>query len=183
MLPSPIAKVTPSSHVKNLKPETALTSFSVPKPPLPLFDKLSPRKSSVPESPFKVPTSTPIKRSGLKPDPPTPDDDDDDDDDKPQNISLSFGCPSPKLTPYKQSSVEKDLLDWAKKGLASYHQIKVTNLSSSWRNGLGYCALLYDTYSNLVPMKSLKMHNLKDNCELAFNVGQLVTFFALKFCS
>ena len=142
------------------------------KHPLPLIQKSSPKKSTVPESPFKVPTSTPIKRSRLKPDPPSPDTDEDA---EPQNISLSFGCPSPKLTPYKQSSVEKDLLDWAKKSLASYHQIKVTNLSSSWRNGLGFCALLFDQYPDLVPMKSLKMHNLKDNCELAFTVGQLVS--------
>ena len=90
------------------------------------------------ESPFKVPAVAPIiKNSRLKPEQtakvPDSDNDDDDNDKSPQNISLSFGCPSPKLTPYKQSSVEKDLLDWAKKSLKGYPQIKVTNLSSRCR--------------------------------------------------
>ena len=44
----------------------------------------------------------------------------------------------------------------------------------SWRNGLGFCALLFERYPDLIPMNSLKMHNLKDNCELAFEAAQLV---------
>ena len=132
-------------------------------------------KRSVPESPFKIPRAPAKKKStGLKPEP-TRDDSDLSDSETPnQNISLSIGCPSPKLTPYKQSSNEKELLDWSKKTLASYTQIKITNLSSSWRNGLGFCALIYEKYPELVPMNDLKMQNLRENCELAFEAAKLV---------
>jgi Calponin homology (CH) domain len=133
-----------------------------------------PARTSLPESPFKVPKAPANKKNtGLKPEP-TRGESDSDDETPNQNISLSIGCPSPKLTPYKQSSSEKDLLDWSKKSLASYSQIKITNLSSSWRNGLGFCALIFESYPELIPMKSLKTQNRKDNCELAFQSAKLV---------
>jgi hypothetical protein len=129
-----------------------IEEFKPPKKPQTPVIADSPLKPTfVPESPFKVP-QTPVKNTGLKPEPPQTFDDES----PSQNISLSLGCPSPKLTPYKQSSVEKDLLDWAKKSLTSYPQIKVTNLSSSWRNGLGFCALLYEKYPHLV--RKLRLH-------------------------
>lgn len=135
-----------------------------------------PAKKSLPESPFKVPKAPAKKKhNGLKPDSAKADSDSDDsDNNENQNISLSIGCPSPKLTPYKQASNEKELLDWSKKSLASYSQIKITNLSSSWRNGLGFCALIYEKYPDLVPMNALKMQNMRENCELAFEVASLV---------
>ena len=136
-----------------------------------------PAKTSLPESPFKVPKAPAKKKNnGLKPESVKVDSDSDDSDshENHQNISLSIGCPSPKLTPYKQASNEKELLDWSKKTLAAYSQIKITNLSSSWRNGFGFCALIYETYPELVPINALKMQNMKENCVLAFEVASLV---------
>ena len=82
--------------------------------------------------------------------------------------------PSPKMMPNKQSTVEKDLLNWAKDFLKSEKSVKITNLSSSWRNGRGFCALIHHKYPSLIPFKELKMHDMEDNCRMAFEASKLI---------
>ena len=32
---------------------------------------------------------------------------------------------------------------WCKRGVEGYRGVHITNMSSSWRNGLGFCALIH----------------------------------------
>ena len=65
-----------------------------------------------------------------------------------------------------------DLLDWAKAMLSSYSNVKVTNFTTSWRNGLAFCALLHSFYPDLIPYDALTSHDIKHNCKLAFEAGE-----------
>jgi len=51
---------------------------------------------------------------------------------------------------------------------------QVTNLYSSWRNGLGFCALIHKKFPNIIPFSRLKLQNMADNCLLAFEAAQVV---------
>ena len=85
--------------------------------------------------------------------------------------------PSPKVQgkPSEKLSVDKDLIQWAESQLVNVKpQVKVTNLTSSWRNGLGFCLILQKSYPSLIPLKDLSMEHAKDNNEIAFDVADLL---------
>jgi len=65
-----------------------------------------------------------------------------------------------------------DLLDWSKSICCKYSNIKVTNFTSSWRNGLAFCALIHSFYPDLVQYDTLTAHDIKHNCKLAFEAGE-----------
>ena len=37
----------------------------------------------------------------------------------------------------------KSLLDWCKEVTSDYKGVKVTNLTTSWRNGMAFCAIIH----------------------------------------
>lgn len=37
----------------------------------------------------------------------------------------------------------QDLLEWCKEMTKSYAGVKITNLTTSWRNGMAFCALIH----------------------------------------
>ena len=65
-----------------------------------------------------------------------------------------------------------DLLEWAKAMLSGYSTVKVTNFTTSWRNGLAFCALIHSLYPDLIPYDALTSHDIKHNCKLAFEAGE-----------
>ena len=101
-------------------------------------------------------------------------------------INLS-ACVSPKVTKSAKTAAtnaaaskmkttaEKDLMEWAKQSLLSAPgpPVKVTNLTSAWRNGLGYCIILHQKHPSLIPLQSLSSDNARDNNEIAFDVADL----------
>lgn len=44
----------------------------------------------------------------------------------------------------------QDLLEWCKDIMKNYKDIKVTNLTTSWRNGLAFCAIIHNFQPNLM---------------------------------
>ena len=74
----------------------------------------------------------------------------------------------------RMSMRDNDLLKWAKQVLKKYSTIKVTNLSSSWRNGMGFCALIHSKYPELINFKKLNGQQAEDNTRLAQRAAQLL---------
>ena len=93
--------------------------------------------------------------------------------------------PSPVMRPSKQNLKEKQLLEWAKKALFNQDPpIKVTNLFSSWQNGLGFCALIRQKCPQIVPpINQLKTNQMSQNCQIAFEAASLLGIDTSTFAS
>ncbi|XP_054611568.1 EH domain-binding protein 1-like protein 1 isoform X7 [Dunckerocampus dactyliophorus] len=63
----------------------------------------------------------------------------------------------------------QSLLQWCQEVTAGYAGVKVANFSTSWRNGLAFCAILHHFHPNLVDFERLKSHDIKMNNKKAFD--------------
>ncbi|KAA0703997.1 EH domain-binding protein 1-like protein 1 [Triplophysa tibetana] len=72
--------------------------------------------------------------------------------------------PSPGLV---NSSLS--LLEWCQEITKNYKGIKITNFSTSWRNGMGFCSILHHFHPELIDFKALEPHNIKQNNKKAFD--------------
>jgi len=54
--------------------------------------------------------------------------------------SSAVSCPTPTV----------DLLEWCQEVTAGYRGVKVTNLTTSWRNGLAFCAIIHHFHPELM---------------------------------
>uniref|UniRef100_A0A336LVB5 CSON000969 protein n=1 Tax=Culicoides sonorensis TaxID=179676 RepID=A0A336LVB5_CULSO len=87
-----------------------------------------------------------------------------------------FVHPKPTLTVKKTSSDKttpgQDLLEWCKEVTKDYAGVKVTNLTTSWRNGMAFCAVIHHYQPELIDMSSLDPHDVMGNCRKAFDVAE-----------
>lgn len=62
------------------------------------------------------------------------------------------------------------LLRWAKKTTTKYPGVNITDFSSSWRDGLGFSALLHRNRPDLVDWRNIREIQSRDRLEHVFNV-------------
>ncbi|XP_016085175.1 EH domain-binding protein 1-like protein 1 isoform X10 [Sinocyclocheilus grahami] len=72
--------------------------------------------------------------------------------------------PSPGLVTSSQS-----LLEWCQEITKNYKGVKITNFSTSWRNGLAFCAILHHFHPEIIDFDALEPHNIKQNNKTAFD--------------
>ncbi|XP_056103638.1 uncharacterized protein ehbp1l1b isoform X5 [Rhinichthys klamathensis goyatoka] len=72
--------------------------------------------------------------------------------------------PSPGLVTSSQS-----LLKWCQEITKNYKGVKITNFSTSWRNGLAFCAILHHFHPEIIDFDALEPHNIKQNNKNAFD--------------
>ncbi|XP_069114980.1 EH domain-binding protein 1-like isoform X2 [Argopecten irradians] len=70
---------------------------------------------------------------------------------------------------HNSNSSSQNLLDWCKEVTKGYKGVKVTNLTTSWRNGMAFCAIVHHFRPDLVNFKSLASHDIKGNNKIAFD--------------
>ncbi|KAK0168995.1 hypothetical protein PV327_002749 [Microctonus hyperodae] len=75
----------------------------------------------------------------------------------------------PKL---KEITPGQDLLEWCKEVTRNYSGVKVTNLTTSWRNGMAFCSIIHHFRPDLIDIESLLPHDVKGNCKKAFDAGE-----------
>jgi hypothetical protein len=66
------------------------------------------------------------------------------------------------------------LLKWCQNRTATYTGIDITNFSSSWNDGLAFCALLHTYLPDRIPYKELNSQDKMRNFALAFKAAESV---------
>ncbi|XP_056115221.1 uncharacterized protein ehbp1l1a isoform X5 [Rhinichthys klamathensis goyatoka] len=63
----------------------------------------------------------------------------------------------------------QSLLEWCQKVTQGYKGVRITNFSTSWRNGLAFCAILHHFHPNKVNYEMLDPYDIKRNNKKAFD--------------
>ncbi|XP_042256472.1 uncharacterized protein ehbp1l1a isoform X2 [Thunnus maccoyii] len=71
---------------------------------------------------------------------------------------------SPSLVTSSQS-----LLEWCQEVTQAHKGVKITNFSTSWRNGLAFCAILHHFYPEKINFELLDPYDIKHNNKKAFD--------------
>ncbi|XP_059566080.1 EH domain-binding protein 1-like protein 1 isoform X9 [Myotis daubentonii] len=66
-------------------------------------------------------------------------------------------------------SSSQSLLEWCQEVTAGYRGVRITNFTTSWRNGLAFCAILHRFYPDKIDYASLDPLNIKQNNKQAFD--------------
>ncbi|XP_041664014.1 smoothelin, like isoform X2 [Cheilinus undulatus] len=80
--------------------------------------------------------------------------------------SQSFGVSS-------ASSIKQILLEWCRSKTIGYQNIDIQNFSSSWSDGLAFCALVHSFFPTEFDYTSLSPADRKHNFELAFRTAEV----------
>uniref|UniRef100_A0A8C1ME81 EH domain binding protein 1 n=1 Tax=Cyprinus carpio TaxID=7962 RepID=A0A8C1ME81_CYPCA len=81
--------------------------------------------------------------------------------------SLPSPIPSPVLGGRPNAS--QSLLAWCREVTKNYRGVKITNFTTSWRNGLAFCALLHHFRPDLIDYKALNPQDIKENNKKAYD--------------
>ena len=66
------------------------------------------------------------------------------------------------------------LLKWCQNKTIGYKDIDITNFSSSWNDGLAFCAILHTYLSDQIPYDRLEPTDKKRNFSIAFKAAESV---------
>uniref|UniRef100_A0A8C1X389 EH domain binding protein 1 n=1 Tax=Cyprinus carpio TaxID=7962 RepID=A0A8C1X389_CYPCA len=81
------------------------------------------------------------------------------------------GPPSPIPSPVLggRPNASQSLLAWCREVTKNYRGVKITNFTTSWRNGLAFCALLHHFRPDLIDYKALNPQDIKENNKKAYD--------------
>ncbi|XP_036058187.1 LOW QUALITY PROTEIN: EH domain-binding protein 1-like protein 1 [Onychomys torridus] len=71
--------------------------------------------------------------------------------------------------PPTQVSSSQSLLEWCQEVTKGYRGVRITNFTTSWRNGLAFCAILHRFYPDKIDYLSLDPLDIKQNNKQAFD--------------
>merc|ERR1711992_140676 len=64
------------------------------------------------------------------------------------------------------------ILIWCQCRVREYENVKITNFTTSWSDGLAFCALIHHFFPQAFDFSKLSKENRKQNFELAFHTGE-----------
>ncbi|XP_071428090.1 smoothelin isoform X2 [Pithys albifrons albifrons] len=79
--------------------------------------------------------------------------------------SSSFGVPN-------ASSIKQMLLDWCRAKTRGYEHVDIQNFSSSWSDGMAFCALVHNFFPDAFDYSKLTPQNRRHNFEVAFSSAE-----------
>ncbi|XP_069883717.1 cytospin-B isoform X1 [Dipodomys merriami] len=174
---APAAAVSPMQRhctFSSIRPTTKGMTQRLDLPDLPLSDLLKGRTEDLKPDPYlrKSPSLESLSRppslgfgstrllststGGLKP---------------PSKLSVERRDPLAALAQEYGGSKRNALLKWCQKKTEGYANIDITNFSSSWSDGLAFCALLHTYLPAHIPYQELNSQEKKRNLLLAFEAA------------
>ncbi|KAF4074569.1 hypothetical protein AMELA_G00240870 [Ameiurus melas] len=79
--------------------------------------------------------------------------------------STSFGVPN-------ANSIKQMLLDWCRAKTRDYDNVDIQNFSSSWSDGMAFCALVHNFFPEAFDYSTLSPSNRRKNFEVAFTTAE-----------
>jgi len=61
---------------------------------------------------------------------------------------------------------------WCQRVTSDYPSVTITDMSTSWRDGLAFCAIIHHFRPNLIDFASLRAENVLENNALAYKVAE-----------
>ncbi|XP_041645364.1 EH domain-binding protein 1 isoform X2 [Cheilinus undulatus] len=88
-----------------------------------------------------------------------------------RELASSSPKPSPVPSPILggKPNASQSLLAWCREVTKNYRGVKITNFTTSWRNGLAFCALLHHFRPDIIDYKSLNPQDIKENNKKAYD--------------
>uniref|UniRef100_A0A3P9QBU0 EH domain binding protein 1 n=1 Tax=Poecilia reticulata TaxID=8081 RepID=A0A3P9QBU0_POERE len=79
--------------------------------------------------------------------------------------------PSPAPSPVLggKPNASQSLLAWCREVTKNYRGVKITNFTTSWRNGLAFCAILHHFRPDVIDYKALNPQDIKENNKKAYD--------------
>ncbi|CAG5867398.1 unnamed protein product [Menidia menidia] len=84
--------------------------------------------------------------------------------------ALAQKCP-PAAAP-NAKNVKQMLLDWCRAKTEPYEGVNIQNFSSSWKDGIAFCALVHRFFPDAFEYSILNPNKPRDNFELAFSTAE-----------
>lgn len=75
--------------------------------------------------------------------------------------------------PNSSAAIKENLLKWCQMKTAGYPGVDIHNFSSSWADGMAFCALIHQYVPHTFDFSRLNPRNRKGNFELAFKVAEI----------
>lgn len=89
---------------------------------------------------------------------------------KPNNLAPGGG--GGRALVRSPSAIKQMLLDWTKAMTQEYQNVEITNFSSSWNNGMAFCALIHHYYPEAFDFSTLDPKKRRHNFTLAFDTAE-----------
>lgn len=64
------------------------------------------------------------------------------------------------------------LIEWSQRQTVGYKNVHVCNMTTSWRNGLAFCAIIHRFKPDFIDFNSLSKEDIIQNNELAFRIAE-----------